>query len=87
MKFDMGIAIVSLYMVAYLPWLVLPRSGLVWFFDLFARTPNLTEGSVQANMVNPKPDLRFGSEGGPVLVQQHPNSKPNRIYWKKINLL
>ena len=67
-------------------YLVVPRSG-VRFFDLFARTPNLTEGSVQANLVNPKPDLRFSSEGGPVLVQQRPNSKPNRIYWKKFYLL
>ena len=67
--------------------LVLPRSGSVRFFDYFGRTGNLTDGSVQANLVNPEPDLRFGSEGGPVLVQQWPNSEPNHIYSKKIEFI
>jgi len=65
---------------------VLPRFGSVRFFDHFGRTMNLTDGSVQANLVNPKLDLRFGSQGGPVPVQQHPNSEPNHIYLKKTNL-
>src|SRR6266540_3869462 len=67
--------------------LVLPRSGSVRFFDYFGRTGNLTDGSVQANLVNPEPDLRFGSEGGPVPVQQWPNSEPNHIYSKKIEFI
>src|SRR6266540_2544628 len=29
---------------------------------------NLTNGSVQANLVNPKLDLRFGSQGGPMMM-------------------
>ena len=66
--------------------LVLPRFGSVRFFDHFGRTMNLTNGSVQANLVNPKPDLWFSSQGGPVPVQQHPNSGPNHIYLKKTNL-
>ena len=66
---------------------VLPRSGSVRFFDYFGRTGNLTDGSVQANLVNPEPDLRFGSEGGPVPVQQWPNSEPNHIYSKKIEFI
>ena len=47
---------------------------------------NLTDGSVQANLVNPKLDLQFGSQGGLIPVQQHPNSGPNHIYLKKTNL-
>ena len=47
---------------------------------------NLTDGSVQANLVNPKLDLWFGSQGGLVPVQQHPNSGLNHIYLKKTNL-
>jgi len=66
---------------------VLPRSGSVRFFDYFGRTGNLTDGSVQANLVNPEPDLWFGSEGGPVPVQQWPNSEPNHIYSKKIEFI
>ena len=46
---------------------------------------NLTDSSVQANLVNPKLDLQFGSQGGPVPVQQHLNSGPNH-YLKKTNL-
>jgi len=48
---------------------VLPRFGSVRFFDHFGRTMNLTDGSVQANLVNPKLDLWFSSQGGPVPVQ------------------
>jgi len=47
---------------------------------------NLPDSSLQANLVNPKLDLRFGSQGGPVPVQQHPNSGLNHIYLKKTNL-
>ena len=47
---------------------VLPRFGSVRFFAHFGRTMNLTNGSVQANLMNPKPDLWFSSQGGPVLV-------------------
>jgi len=65
---------------------VLPRFGSVWFFDCFGRTMNLPDGSLQANLVNPKLDLQFGSQGGPVPVQQHPNSGLNHIYLKKTNL-
>ena len=63
--------------------IVMPRFGSVRFFDHFGRTLNLTNSSVQANLVNPEPNLRFGSKGSSVQVQQWLNPEPNQNYFKK----
>ena len=64
---------------------MMSKFGSVRFFTNFCGTVNWTDGPVQALPVNRRPNARFGSNFGPVLVQGSSNRELNLNRFQKLS--